>query len=107
MIFFDNKTGHFGLNPHDDLRAALKLNAAYSMQDEKQIFVHIKAVDFAPTVLDYAGIEIPMLMQGESMRPLFEGNAGGWRESVFYEYWVDLVHSIPTMNAADGARSCN
>lgn len=53
-------------------------------------------VDFAPTILDYAGVEIPELMQGASMRPLFESPAPAWRESIFYEYWTDLVHSIPT-----------
>jgi N-acetylglucosamine-6-sulfatase len=59
----------------------------------------VSNVDFAPTVLDYAGIDIPELMQGRSMRPLFEEKTADWRESVFYEYWVDLVHSIPTMTA--------
>lgn len=56
-------------------------------------------VDFAPTVLDYAGIKIPDQMQGKSMRPLLEEKETTWRESIFYEYWVDLVHSIPTMTA--------
>jgi hypothetical protein len=59
----------------------------------------VSNLDFAPTVLDYAGVDIPDLMQGKSMRPLFEGKSAGWRDSVFYEYWVDLVHSIPTMTA--------
>jgi len=56
-------------------------------------------VDFAPTVLDFAGIAVPELMQGRSMRPLLEHQPTKWRDSVFYEYWVDLVHSIPTMTA--------
>ena len=56
-------------------------------------------VDFAPTVLDYAAIKIPDQMQGKSMRPLLENKTVQWRDSIFYEYWVDLVHSIPTMTA--------
>ncbi|VGO13099.1 Arylsulfatase [Pontiella desulfatans] len=59
----------------------------------------VSNLDFAPTVLDYAGVDIPGFMQGKSMRPLFEGESADWRDSVFYEYWVDLVHSIPTMTA--------
>jgi N-acetylglucosamine-6-sulfatase len=55
--------------------------------------------DFAPTILGYAGLPIPPLMQGSDMRPLFEQENPVWRESVFYEYWKDLVHSIPTMTA--------
>ena len=59
----------------------------------------ITNADFAPTVLDFAGIAIPPQMQGRSMRPLFEGDDSGWREHTFYEYWTELVHSIPTMIA--------
>lgn len=55
--------------------------------------------DFAPTVLDYAGASIPPGMQGKSMRPLFEDAKLAWRDAVFYEYWTDLVHTIPTMTA--------
>ena len=55
--------------------------------------------DFAPTVLDFAGITIPPQMQGRSMRPLFAGDVSDWRDHVFYEYWTELVHSIPTMIA--------
>lgn len=61
-------------------------------------------VDFAPTVLQYAGLPVPEQMQGLSMRPLFEGTATDWREHVFYEYWTDLVHAIPTMRAVRGER---
>ena len=56
-------------------------------------------VDFAPTVLDYAGLEVPKQMQGSSLRPLFESSTNQWRDYVFYEYWTELVHSIPTMIA--------
>ncbi len=46
-------------------------------------------IDFAPTFLDYAGVEIPEEMQGLSMRPLFEtrGERPEWRESIYYHYY--------------------
>ncbi|WP_415909615.1 sulfatase-like hydrolase/transferase [Oleiharenicola sp. Vm1] len=53
--------------------------------------------DFAPTILSYAGLPIPPQMQGASMKPLFEEKAPRWRNAVFYEYWKELVHSIPAM----------
>ncbi len=56
-------------------------------------------VDFAPTILDYAGLPVPADMQGDSMKPLFEKKSPKWRDHVFYEYWKDLVHSIPAMTA--------
>ncbi len=56
-------------------------------------------VDFAPTILNYAGLSVPSQMQGASMKPLFEEEKPKWRDAVFYEYWKELVHSIPAMTA--------
>lgn len=51
----------------------------------------ITNVDFAPTMLDYAGIDIPDTFQGYSIRPLLEGNTPtGWQESMYYRYWMHL-----------------
>ncbi len=45
-------------------------------------------LDFAPTFLDYAGVEIPKEMQGASLRPLMAGKKpDGWRDSVYYHYY--------------------
>jgi arylsulfatase A-like enzyme len=44
-------------------------------------------IDFAPTMLDYAGVPIPKQMQGASLRPLFEGKSKAWRKSVYYTYY--------------------
>ncbi len=54
-------------------------------------------IDLAPTILDMAGISVPLHMQGKSWVPLFEGNPAKWRKSFLYEYFVDLVPGIPTM----------
>ena len=45
-------------------------------------------VDYAPTILDFAGVPIPASMQGESLRPMLEGAATpGWRQSIYYSYF--------------------
>lgn len=45
-------------------------------------------LDFAPTLLDYAGINIPEEMQGKSLRPIMRGDdVGDWRESMYYHYY--------------------
>ncbi len=45
-------------------------------------------VDFAETMLDYAGARVPKAMQGRSLRPLLEGRRpADWRKSLFYAYW--------------------
>ncbi len=54
-------------------------------------------VDFAPTILDYAGLPAPTEMQGRSLRPLAEGRPpSDWRRSMYYRYWMHLAHfNIP------------
>jgi arylsulfatase A-like enzyme len=45
-------------------------------------------LDFAPTFLDYAGIEIPDDMQGNSLRKILKGRkARRWRDAVYYHYY--------------------
>lgn len=45
-------------------------------------------IDFAPTFLDYCGIEIPTEMQGVSFRPLLENvDPDSWRKSLYYHYY--------------------
>jgi arylsulfatase A-like enzyme len=47
-------------------------------------------IDFAPTILDLAGIEVPQEMQGRSLKPILE-SAGkepeDWRKAVYYHYY--------------------
>ena len=44
-------------------------------------------VDFAPTLIDMAGLEIPSEMQGKSFKGVFEGGQKKQRESVYYHYY--------------------
>ena len=45
-------------------------------------------LDFAPTFLDLAGVQIPREIQGESFRPILQGKTPrDWRESIYYHYY--------------------
>jgi len=47
-------------------------------------------IDFAPTMLDFAGIDVPGDIQGRSLRPILtsEGKAPeSWRDAVYYHYY--------------------
>ena len=49
--------------------------------------------DFAPTLLDFAGVAIPAEMQGVSARAVLGGNTvPGWQTSVYYRYWDHGTH---------------
>jgi len=50
-------------------------------------------VDFAPTFLDYAGVEAPDAFQGTSFRKLLAGHTPeGWQTSMYYRYWMNGSH---------------
>lgn len=49
--------------------------------------------DFAPTLLDYAGVDVPLEMQGVSARTILEGEVpDDWQTSIYYRYWMHLAH---------------
>jgi arylsulfatase A-like enzyme len=46
-------------------------------------------VDFAPTILDLAGVAQPSYMQGRSLRPLLNGKTpSDWRQAAYHRYWM-------------------
>lgn len=45
-------------------------------------------LDFAPTLLDLAGFDVPEDIQGESMREILQGKTPkDWRQSMYYHYY--------------------
>jgi len=56
----------------------------------------VQNLDFAPTFLDFAGIDKPADMQGRSLRPLLRGRTPKrWRKSMYYHYYeYPAVHSV-------------
>lgn len=53
-------------------------------------------VDFAQTLLDYAGVKPASEMQGQSFRPNLVGMRDkNWRKSMYYRYWMHLAqHNV-------------
>ena len=44
-------------------------------------------VDIAPTILDFAGVNIPKSMQGFSLKPILTGKANKVREASYYHFY--------------------
>ena len=59
-------------------------------------------IDIAPTILDYAGIAVPELMHGESMKPLVEGTRNRRRPGFLCEYVSD---AFPAIVKSEGYRT--
>jgi arylsulfatase A-like enzyme len=56
----------------------------------------VQNIDFGPTMLGMAGLDVPEQMQGRSLTPLLKGQTPeGWRESLYYQYFeFPAVHSV-------------
>jgi len=54
----------------------------------------VENVDFAPTLLDFAGVATPSQMQGKSFRPILESGEtpNDWKTSAYYHYYLHLAH---------------
>jgi arylsulfatase A-like enzyme len=50
-------------------------------------------MDFAPTLLEAAGVAVPAAMQGRSLLPILRGTVpSDWRTAIYYRYYHDPGH---------------
>jgi len=62
-------------------------------------------LDFAPTLLDYAGVAVPGDMQGRSLRPLLDGPPpADWRDAIYYHYY-EFPHGWHDVRTHYGVRT--
>ncbi len=53
----------------------------------------VNNTDWAPTLLELAGAEVPSFMQGRSLLPLLAGEEPpDWRQATYYRYWMNYAH---------------
>jgi arylsulfatase A-like enzyme len=48
--------------------------------------------DIAPTLIEWAGGEPGVQIQGRSLVPLLDGHAADWRTSFLVEYWAENAY---------------
>jgi len=61
----------------------------------------VEAVDLAPTVLDYCGVQVPPTLQGHSFRPLLEGRPYEERASAYIAYHIPFDVSWRAVRTRD------
>ncbi len=58
----------------------------------------INNTDFAPTILEMAGVKTPDYMQGRSFAGALKGERppDDWRKASYYRYWMHMAHNLGT-----------
>ena len=54
----------------------------------------VENVDYAPTMLEFAGATVPSSVQGRSFKSLLETGkeAADWKQEAYYRYWMHMAH---------------
>jgi arylsulfatase A-like enzyme len=103
LVIYTSDQGMF-LGEHDYFDKRWIFEEAFRMPFVARLPGKIKAgtktdalcanIDFAPTLLEIAGLPIPAPMQGESFSSILETGTkpDEWRNSVYYRYWMHLAH---------------
>ncbi|MBI3003894.1 MAG: sulfatase [Ignavibacteriales bacterium] len=82
----------------ESFRVPLLAHCPELIQPGTKISQFVQNVDFAPTMLDAAGLPVPEQMQGTSFVELLQGKVIPWRDAVFYAYyWERPYPQTPTM----------
>ena len=64
----------------------------------------VQNIDYAPTFLELAGQEIPVAVQGQSLRSLWHKPETQWRSSLYYHYY-EYPHGWHFVNKHEGIRT--
>jgi N-acetylglucosamine-6-sulfatase len=107
VVFYTTDNG-FTLGEHglidkrqmyeESIRIPLLMYAPGLVTSGKKYSEMVLNVDFAPTILELAGMKKPKDMDGASFLPLLKGGNADWRKSFIYEYyWERSFPHTPTM----------
>lgn len=79
----------------ESLRTPLLIRYPKEIKAGQKLDYLVQNLDFAPTLLDYAGVKVPEEMQGESFRGLLNGKQHTWRDAIYYSYYgYPVVHMV-------------
>ena len=109
LLIFTSDNGYMWLEhwltlknyPYEEsIRVPLAIRYPLQIPAARQESQFVQPIDFYPTFAELAGIT-GAPVNGQSLVPLFQGNAGSWRQSILIEHFspaagVDTSHGIRT-----------
>ena len=78
----------------ESMRMPFLVRFPQSIKAGEDINAIVENVDFAPTLLDFAGASIPKSVQGRSFRDILETGKEpkNWKKAAYYRYWMQMAH---------------
>lgn len=73
-------------NSENDTRVPLLISAPGMKEAGKRCNALVELVDVYPTLVDLAGLPLPMHLEGKSFKPLLEDARQPWKEAAFSQY---------------------
>lgn len=81
--------------PVKSAKSRIKVLGADFGHHDNDIVEFVQNIDYAPTILDIAGLPVPDDIQGESFLPLLRGEKPAWRKSLYYHFYeYPAEHSV-------------
>ncbi|WP_394337780.1 sulfatase family protein [Flavilitoribacter nigricans] len=71
----------------ESLRTPLAMRFPQSLNISGKSPALVQNIDYAPTFMDLAGLDVPEDMQGKSLIPLLQGDSTEWRQAIYYHYY--------------------
>jgi len=79
----------------ESLRTPFVIRYPAMIAPEKVSDAMVQNIDFAPTLLDMAGVSIPSDIQGESFKPVLTGEKLTGKDAIYYHYYeYPLPHGV-------------
>ena len=106
LIYTSDNGFLFGEHGHIDkrsmyeesIRVPLLVHCPNLIEKGKRRPEMIINIDYAPTILEAAGVAIPETVQGKSFYGLLDGTKAKWRDAFLYEYfWERSFAQTPTV----------
>jgi arylsulfatase A-like enzyme len=79
----------------EGLRTPLMIRFPPEITPKTNSELFVQNLDIAPTLLDMAGINVPVEMQGLSLRNIWKQEIDVWRDAIYYHYYEDGFGATP------------
>ncbi len=79
----------------ESLRTPLIMRYPPEIKPQSISDLFVQNLDFAPTLLDLAGVPVPSEMQGRSLRKIWKEENPDWRDAIYYHYYEDGFGATP------------